>query len=310
GTTPGPQGLAGDPGLPGRKGERGQTGSQGSPGKPGEPRKECGCKELLLRRISIINPNVSHRRHLALHSSASHIQGGNVKQLLPDLESIDNENKPEHQEEQQESALEESSGEEGDDDAEWTTETETEQRAIPGRLRLIDGDDEELLETGSSRGQELESGQEETKQASSITASASRVQAEQEGRTLAKASTEARQCGGSRKGGVGRRNSFEATRANRIEIIVDRVAYSPLAEAKAVISDHRHPLGVRLVNVRPSGLKRVPMSELTEDQDAPPNPRLTRGTKTNSSQRSPETPRRPRADQNMVIDRKTAGMGI
>ncbi|KHJ89603.1 hypothetical protein OESDEN_10567 [Oesophagostomum dentatum] len=92
-----------------------------------------------------------------------------------------------------------------------------------------------------------------------------------------------------------------------LKIIVDRVAYSPLAEAKAVISDHRHPLGVRLVNVRPSGLKRVPMSEMTEEQDAPPNPRLARGAKTNYLRRSPEAPRRSRADQNSVIDREAAG---
>ncbi|KIH64462.1 hypothetical protein ANCDUO_05227 [Ancylostoma duodenale] len=112
----GPQGIPGEAGLPGRPGKRGKAGPQGIQGKRGGERRECGCKELLMRRVSTVNASLS-QRHGTLHPLESKIQSKHLKNVLSDLESIKvNDDKSDRDRGEDDDSSEESSGEEIEED--------------------------------------------------------------------------------------------------------------------------------------------------------------------------------------------------
>ncbi|RCN30555.1 collagen triple helix repeat protein, partial [Ancylostoma caninum] len=139
----GPQGIPGEAGLPGRPGKRGKAGPQGIQGKRGGERRECGCKELLTRKISIGNASLS-QRHETLHPLESKIQSTHLKNVLSDLESIKNNDKnSDRNRGEDDDSSEESSGEEIEED-----ETED----------LPDSDEDLIISTPGPIEKEEESG--------------------------------------------------------------------------------------------------------------------------------------------------------
>ncbi|EYB81788.1 hypothetical protein Y032_0374g214 [Ancylostoma ceylanicum] len=141
----GPQGISGEPGLPGKKGRRGKAGPQGVQGRHGAGRRECGCKELLMRKIPSVNASLS-QRHETLHPLESKIQNKHLKNVLSELESIKvSGEKSEIDREEDDDSSEESSGEEiEEDETESLADSDEDLIRTPG---TIEKDEEKATAT-------------------------------------------------------------------------------------------------------------------------------------------------------------------
>ncbi|KAK6755811.1 hypothetical protein RB195_014289 [Necator americanus] len=117
----GPQGINGEPGFPGREGRRGEPGPVGLRGEKGSARMECGCRELLLRKVSITNSSLLHG-HGKLHQLENKNQDNHLKHVMSELEAIEiSKQKPELKKEFEGNFPDESSGELTEDEQEMLT---------------------------------------------------------------------------------------------------------------------------------------------------------------------------------------------